>query len=120
MYEESGWQVAYKGIIDGFEYGRDLICMKGNEHLIVQAKCWSKHKEIRKNVYQLYASATHYRMQLDMPINYKMVEVLPKDMKKQNIKAVMCINSNLSETAREVAKYLSIEKNRSSSQRYIL
>ena len=42
LYEESGWQVAYKGIIDGFEdMGRDLICMKGNEHLIVQAKCWS-------------------------------------------------------------------------------
>ena len=64
LYEQDGWQVAFKGAVDGFDdLGRDLICIKGDEHLVVQAKCWSRRKKIPvKCVYQLHASTLHYRM----------------------------------------------------------
>ena len=66
LYENEGWSVTYKGIVDGLnDLGRDLICIKNNVHKVVQAKCWSKHTEIRENhIYQLFGSFTHYRMQL--------------------------------------------------------
>ena len=36
LYEKDNWRVTYKGIFDGFDdLGRDLICVKGDEHLIV-------------------------------------------------------------------------------------
>ena len=64
LYEIDGWHVTYKGIIDGFgDLGRDLICVKGDVHHIVQAKCWSKKKEIQvKDIYQLDSTTKHYAM----------------------------------------------------------
>ena len=66
LYEKNGWRVIPYGIIKGkSDLGRDLICIKNNVHKVVQAKCWSKHTEIRENhIYQLFGSFTHYRMQL--------------------------------------------------------
>ncbi len=113
LYEKEGWQVTYRGIIDGFEdLGRDLICIRGNEHKIVQAKCWSKHKQIKeKHVYQLYASATHYRMQLRYTHKVRYGRSAARDfMREQKIIPVMCLNSELSDNAKEVAKYLNIEE----------
>jgi len=64
LYEKDGWTVIFKGIVDGFDdLGRDLICVKGVVHHVVQAKCWSKQKSIHeKHVYQIHASTLHYRM----------------------------------------------------------
>lgn len=95
QYETEGWDVEFKGIIDGYEdLGRDLICRKEGVTEIVQAKNWSSHKEIRENVvFQLYASCIEYSL---------------KNGEKK-IKPVLITTTSLSEVAAEIAKRLKIE-----------
>ncbi len=64
LYEKDGWKVCYQGILKGFEdFGRDLICTKGDLTHIVQCKCWSKNKVIReKHIMQLYGTSILYRL----------------------------------------------------------
>jgi len=110
LYEGDDWAVNFKGIIEGFnDLGRDLICIKGDQHRIVQAKCWSKHKEIHeKHVYQLHASALHYRMSLRKTLKAagKRKSEIKEFMRSINIKSVVCTTNDLSETADEVVKFL--------------
>ncbi len=62
LWEKEGWRVLYHGAIKGFDdFGRDLICSKGNNIEIVQAKCWSSEKVIHeKHIFQLYGTCIHY------------------------------------------------------------
>lgn len=110
LYEEDGWEVSFKGIIEGFnDLGRDLICIRGNQHRIVQAKCWSKNKEIHeKHVYQLHSSTIHYRMSLRKTLKAagKNRAQIKEIMKSFEIKSIMCTTNQLSETAAEVVKFL--------------
>ena len=96
-YEVEGWDVEFKGIVDGYDdLGRDLICKKSNLIEIVQAKCWSAQKQIRENVvFQLYATMVHYELELE---NNKMA-----------IKGVLAVTTDLSPTALEIATRLGIE-----------
>jgi len=111
LYEEEDWTVTFKGIVDGFDdLGRDLICVRGDEHLIVQAKCWSKHKIIHeRHVYQLHASTLHYRMSLRKTLREAYGQRIAKEMMKpinKNLKSVICTTTELSDTADEVVEYL--------------
>ncbi len=103
--------MAFKGAVDGFDdLGRDLICIKGDTHLIVQAKCWSQNAQIPvKHVYQLHASTLHYRMSLRKSLQ----ETLGKRETKakmsvivKNMKSILCTTTVLSEDSKEVIKYL--------------
>ena len=71
-YEKQGYTVTYHGIERGIEdYGRDLICERGNEILIVQCKCWSnKKKKVihEKHLNQLYGTVIAYRIAKSMGI----------------------------------------------------
>ncbi len=64
LYEQDGYNVDYFGIKNGVEdLGRDLICRRGNDVLIVQCKCWSnmKGKIIHeKYINQLYGTTLEY------------------------------------------------------------
>ena len=62
LYEQKGYSVYYQGIIEGFnDMGRDLICKKTNETLVVQCKCWSQHKTIHeKHINQLFGTSVMY------------------------------------------------------------
>ena len=62
LYEQDGWTVEYFGIIEGYEdLGRDLICRKGNQVKIVQAKCWSSDKQVHeKHIFQLFGTTQLY------------------------------------------------------------
>jgi hypothetical protein len=95
LAEDKGWYVEYKGILSGFEdLGRDLICIKGNEVEIVQAKNWSSRSVIRENViFQLYATTIEYSM------------VNPN----KKVKAVLATTTELSSVATEIALRLGIE-----------
>jgi len=64
LYEKQGYDVEYHGIVNGLEdLGRDLICTKGTEVIIIQAKCWSANKTIHeKHIFQLYGSTLLYRL----------------------------------------------------------
>jgi hypothetical protein len=67
IYETHGYSVEYIGITKGLEdLGRDLICRKGSETLIVQCKCWSnlKGKEIHENhINQLYGTTIVHQIE---------------------------------------------------------
>ena len=122
LHEEDGWQVTYKGVLGGFaDLGRDLVCIKGNQHKIIQAKCWSQKKEIRENsVYQLYATATHYRFQLREAMYLNHGKSNGKNiMKNLKIAAHLYSTTGLSEMAEKVAKHCSVEyKNEALNKAY--
>jgi len=62
LYEQQGYSVEYKGIIDGFDdLGRDIIAQKGNEVCIIQCKYWAQYKEIREpHIFQLFGTTMEY------------------------------------------------------------
>ena len=104
LYEIDGWKVSYYGAIKGFgDFGRDLICKKGDSVHIVQCKCWSKDKVIReKHVMQLFGTT----------ILYKVTE------KHQNTVPVFVATTDLSAEAELVAKELNIDIRKIPLERY--
>jgi hypothetical protein len=95
LYETGGYDVEYHGIVEGkMDLGRDLICRKGNNHLIVQCKFWSQFKTIYENhIFQLFGTFFQYR--------YK--------NENQDIGAVFYTSTKVSDLARIFAKELDIE-----------
>jgi hypothetical protein len=99
LYEKEGWQVEYHGIVEGFEdLGRDLICRKGNQVVIVQAKCWSTDKLIHeKHIFQLFGTTQLYLMNQQQ-----------NDLFGANISAMFITTTSLSPVAQKAAKWLKI------------
>lgn len=97
LYECSGWDVEYHGIIKGYEdMGRDLICTKGSEIKIVQAKCWSAEKLIHeKHIFQLFGTMLLYRIE--------------HCQANQQVSASFETTTSLSTIARRAADQLKIE-----------
>ena len=100
LYERDGWRVDYVGIIEGYEdLGRDLICHKGNEILIIQAKCWSAEKTIReKHIFQLFGTAQLYLM-----------NDAQNELGRRKVSARFITTTELSPVARKAAEWLKIE-----------
>lgn len=65
IYESAGYDVEFHGIKKGVEdLGIDLICKRNKEHILVQCKCWSKHKNIFENhIFQFFGTTYIYRKQ---------------------------------------------------------
>ncbi len=95
LFESQSYKVKYVGILEGFDdLGRDLICNKNNETLIIQCKCWSKHKTIHeKHINQLYGTVIKYII----------------DNPKEDVKAHFYTSTILSDRAKEFARYLSVK-----------
>lgn len=93
LYEREGYKVKYTGIIEKLEdMGRDLIATKGNDVLIVQCKNWAQEKTIHeKHIFQLYGTVVMFGLN-----------------SKKNVKGIFVTTTKLSETAKQVAEYLSI------------
>jgi restriction endonuclease Mrr len=93
-YETAGWRVVYQGAIKGYEdFGRDLICTRGSDIDVVQAKCWSQQKVIReKHIFQLFGTTIHYR----------------KGCGGAAVRPVFITTTNLSPEAMEVAEALQV------------
>jgi len=94
VYETEGWSVVFQGAIRGFEdFGRDLICTKGLDVHIIQAKCWSHQKVIReKHIFQLFGTTVHYR----------------KHLTSGTVSPVFATTTELSQEATEVAGILGV------------
>ena len=62
LYEQKGYSIEYKGIVDGFEdLGRDVIAQKGGEVCIIQCKNWAQYKEIHEiHIFQLFGTTMEY------------------------------------------------------------
>ncbi|MPM02398.1 hypothetical protein SDC9_48646 [bioreactor metagenome] len=123
LYEKTGYEVYYQGIIRGFEdLGRDLICKKGDNILVIQCKCWSKRKEIHENaINQLYGTTVKYWIEEKNKTVNRINEQLTflddtikisdfiEDYNKRIINAVFYTSTSLSNTAKEFADALGIK-----------
>jgi hypothetical protein len=100
LYERDGWLVDYHGIIEGFEdLGRDLICRKGNQILIIQAKCWSAEKVIHeKHLFQLFGTTQLFLM------NQRQ-----NGRTGEDVFPMFITTTKLSSVAKEAAKWLNID-----------
>ena len=100
LYEGAGWTVEYHGIVKGLEdLGRDLICSKGNEVTIIQAKCWSRAKTIHeKHIFQLFGTTQLYLM-----ARGKTELFVP------SVSARFITTTSLSPVARQAAEWLKID-----------
>lgn len=102
LYENQGYEVSYHGIAQGLEdLGRDLICKKGHEEIIVQCKNWSRFSTIHeKHIFQLFGTVFQYRMALHTE---------DASLFKPQVEAVFYTSTTLSEVARAFATMLNIE-----------
>lgn len=94
LYEQKGYDVDYIGIFKGFEdLGRDLICSKGDELIIIQCKNWSKFKTIyEKHIFQFFGTVFQYR----------------DKNKDKNVDAIFYTSTKLSDLAKRFADELKI------------
>jgi hypothetical protein len=107
LYEKKGHGVLYNGALNGvFDMGRDLIVESDDEVLVVQTKCWARHKLIQaKDIFQLFGTMTHFK--------------LTAERAGRPVKAVFYSTSRFNSTAREVAKVLGVElKTEALNRRY--
>lgn len=95
LFEQKGYLVEYTGIFHGYEdLGRDLICSKGNEIIVIQCKYWSQFKTIyEKHIFQFFGTVFQYK---DQNSNKK-------------VKAIFYTSTELSELARRFAQELGID-----------
>ncbi len=95
LYEEKGFDVQYIGAIKGVEdLGRDLLCRKGREVIIIQCKNWSQFKTIfEKHIFQFFG--TVYEFQHENP--------------SLKVKAIFVTTTSLSELARRFAHDFGIQ-----------
>lgn len=95
IYEQQGYTVEYTGIFKGYEdLGRDLICIKGNEVIVIQCKNWSQFKTIfEKHIFQFFGTVFQYRDQ----------------NQKKRVRAIFYTTTELSDLARRFAHELKIE-----------
>lgn len=95
LYEIQGYDVDYVGVFKGYEdLGRDLICTKGNEVIVIQCKNWSQFRTIyEKHIFQFFGTVFEYR---------------DKNPKKK-VRAIFYSTTKLSDLARRFGEELGIE-----------
>ncbi|GAA4506570.1 hypothetical protein GCM10023172_35900 [Hymenobacter ginsengisoli] len=111
LYECEGYTVTYFGIENGKEdMGRDLICRKNGNTLIVQCKYWSKHKLIHeKHVNQLFGTTVKFYLDSAQKKLAEQLHLFPQLLSANNITGVFCTSTDLSDTARKFARALGIQ-----------
>jgi len=95
LYEKDGYDVEYVGIFRGFEdLGRDLICKKGNDFIVIQCKNWAEFRTIyEKHVFQFFGTVFQYK----------------DENKDKKVRAIFYTSTKLSDLARRFSKELNIE-----------
>ena len=112
LYEQKGYSIEYKGIIDGFEdLGRDIIAKKHNEVCIVQCKCWAQYKDIHeKHIFQLFGTTMEYWIKNFM--NHKKTksfEEFARFLNENKLRSIFFTSTSISAKAKEMANALSVE-----------
>lgn len=112
LYEQKGYSIEYKGIIDGFEdLGRDIIAEKNDEVCIIQCKRWAQYKEIHeKHIFQLFGTTMEYWVKNFR--NYrkaKSFEEFAKFLNENKLRPMFFTSTSLSDKAKEMANALSVE-----------
>jgi DUF2075 family protein len=94
LYEQKGYDVEYVGIFKGFEdLGRDLICKKENNFIIIQCKYWAQFRTIyEKHIFQFFGTVFQYK----------------DESPEKNVKGIFYTSTELSDLARRFSKELNI------------
>src|SRR3989344_1925668 len=95
LYEQEGYNVDYVGIFKGFEdLGRDLICQKGKDFVVIQCKNWSQFRTIyEKHIFQFFGTVFQYK----------------DENPDRKVQAIFYTSTKLSDLARRFSKELNIE-----------
>lgn len=95
LYEKDGYDVEFTGIFKGYEdLGRDLICRKGDDYILIQCKNWSQFKTIyEKHIFQFFGTVFQYK----------------DENKNHRVRAIFYTTTQLSDLARRFANELGIE-----------
>lgn len=95
LYEQEGYDVDYVGIFKGFEdLGRDLICQRGENIIVIQCKNWSQFRTIyEKHIFQFFGTVFQYK----------------DENPDKNVQAIFYTSTQLSDLARRFAKELKID-----------
>jgi DUF2075 family protein len=95
LFEEQGYDVEYVGIFKGYEdLGRDLICQKENDFIIIQCKNWAQFRTIyEKHIFQFFGTVFQYK----------------DENPDRTVKAIFYTSTELSKLARRFANELGIE-----------
>lgn len=95
LYESQDYDVEYVGIFKGFEdLGRDLICQKGKDFIVIQCKNWAKFRTIyEKHIFQFFGTVFQYK----------------DENPGRKIRAIFYTSTELSKLARRFASELGIE-----------
>lgn len=95
LYEQEGYDVEYVGIFKGFEdLGRDLICQKGKDFVVIQCKNWSQFRTIyEKHIFQFFGTVFQYK----------------DENPDKKVQAIFYTATQLSDLARRFAKELKID-----------
>ena len=112
LYEQKGYYIEYKGIIDGFEdLGRDIIATKNGEVCIIQCKYWAQYKEIHeKHIFQLFGTTMEYWIKnFKNHEKPKTFEEFAKFLNENKLRPILFTSTSLSDKAKEMAGALSIE-----------
>ena len=112
LYEQKGYSIEYKGIIDGFkDLGRDVIAIKDNEVCIIQCKRWAQYKEIHeKHVFQLFGTTMEYWIKnFENYRTQKSFEEFAKFLNENKLRPIFFTSTSLSNKAKEMANALSVE-----------
>lgn len=110
LYEKSGCNVYYQGIIKGFEdLGRDLIANKGDNIIIIQCKNWSKEATIHeKHVFQLFGTTIEYLLKKSEAKKTIQPTLFPELLQQNKIKPVLFTSTKLSDKAKQFANILGV------------
>ncbi len=110
LYEQQKYEVYYQGIIKGFEdCGRDLVCQRGEEIVIVQCKYWAHNKIIHeKHINQLFGTCVEFWISRNgsKPIQ---MELFPEFFKSHQITPCITTSTTLSDTAHRFAEALGVK-----------
>jgi len=126
LYEQKGYSIEYKGIVDGFDdLGRDIIATKDDEVCIIQCKYWARYKEIHeKHIFQLFGTTMEYwinnyratrerfnlfTQNLRNNKKSKKFEQFARFLNENKLRPIFFTSTNLSDKAKEMANALNVE-----------
>jgi Restriction endonuclease len=112
LYEQNGYSVEYKGIIDGFDdLGRDIIAKNDKETCIIQCKYWAQYKELHeKHIFQLFGTTMEYWIRnFGSRESKNKFNEFTKYLNEKILRPIFVCSTKLSDKAKEMADVLNVK-----------
>ena len=112
LYEQQGYSVEYKGIIDGFDdLGRDIIAKREGQTCIIQCKHWAQYKELHeKHIFQLFGTTMEYWIRnFGSHKSQNSFKEFVNYLNESKLKSIFICSTSLSDKAKEMADVLNVK-----------